>query len=147
CVDESDMLAAQSPFGVRARELFGAFADIIEPIRRDLADKSVLDVLDTVLERTGYARFLQDGTEEGEERWANVQELRSKAQNYDELAPESALSAFLEDVSLVQDVDQLDEQGNRGEAVTLITLHAAKGLEFPYVFLVGVEEGVLPHQR
>ena len=145
--DGSDPLAAQAPFATRARELFGAFADIIEPIRQDLADRSVLDILDTVLERSGYLRFLRDGSEEGEERYANVQELRSKAQNYDELATQSALSAFLEDVSLVQDVDQLDESGVAGEAVTLITLHAAKGLEFPYVFLVGVEEGVLPHQR
>src|SRR5205807_2232594 len=80
-------------------------------------------------------------------RWSNVQELRNKAQSYDELAPENGLAAFLEDVSLVQDVDQLDESGAPGEAVTLITLHAAKGLEYPYVFLVGIEEGVLPHQR
>jgi DNA helicase-2/ATP-dependent DNA helicase PcrA len=144
---DGDPLAARAPFTVRARELFGAFADIVEPIRRGLAETSVLDILDAVLERSGYARFLQDGTEEGEERWANVQELRAKAQGYDELTPDNALAAFLEDVSLVQDVDQLDEQGNRGEAVTLITLHAAKGLEFPYVFLIGVEEGVLPHQR
>jgi len=143
----SDPLAAQAPFAVRTRELFGAFADIIEPIRQELATTSVLDVLDAVLERSGYQRYLQDGTEEGDERWANVQELRNKAQNYDELAPENGLSAFLEDVSLVQDVDQLDENGGTGDAVTLITLHAAKGLEFPYVFLVGVEEGVLPHQR
>src|ERR1700682_2847045 len=69
----SDALAAQSPFGVRPRELFGVFADIIEPIRQDRTDRSVLDVLDAVLERSGYARFLQDGTEEGDERWANVQ--------------------------------------------------------------------------
>jgi DNA helicase-2/ATP-dependent DNA helicase PcrA len=143
----ADPLAAQAPFSVRARELFGAFADIIEPIRRDLANLSVEDVLDAVLDRTGYSRYVQDGTEEGEERWANVQELRTKAQNYDELAPTNGLSAFLEDVSLVQDVDQLDENGATGDAVTLITLHAAKGLEFPYVFLVGLEEGVLPHQR
>src|SRR6266852_2261572 len=146
--DSSDTLAAQAPFAVRARELFGGFADIVEPIRQDLADRSVLDVVDMILERSGYKEFLQrDTTEEGEERWANVQELRNKAQNYDELAPENALSAFLEDVSLVQDVDQLDEDGNNGDAVTLITLHAAKGLEYPYVFLIGVEEGVLPHQR
>jgi DNA helicase II / ATP-dependent DNA helicase PcrA len=145
--ETSDPLAAQAPFTVRARELFGGFADIVEPIRRNLAQTSVLDVLDTLLERSGYGRFLQDGTEDGEERWENVQELRTKAQNYDELAPDNALTAFLEDASLVQDVDQLDEAGNRGEAVTLITLHAAKGLEFPYVFVVGVEEGVLPHQR
>ena len=145
--DSSDPLAAQAPFTLRARELFGGFADILEPIRRGLAESSVLDLLDTILERSGYERFLQDGSEEGEERLANVYELRTKAQSYDELAPENALTAFLEDVSLVQDVDQLDEQGNVADAVTLITLHAAKGLEFPYVFLVGVEEGVLPHQR
>jgi DNA helicase-2/ATP-dependent DNA helicase PcrA len=143
----SDPLAARAPFAVRARELFGAFADIIEPIRQDVANRSVLDVLDTVLARSGYQHYLQDGTEAGEERWANVQELRSKAQNHDELTTENALAAFLEDVSLVQDVDQLDEDGALGDAVTLITLHAAKGLEFPYVFLVGVEEGMLPHQR
>jgi len=147
--DESaEPLAAQAPFGVRGRELFGAFADIIEPIRRDRAERSVLDIIDAILERSGYKEFLQrDTTEEGEERWANVQELRNKAQAYDELAPENALAAFLEDASLVQDVDQLDEDGNNADAVTLITLHAAKGLEFPYVFLIGIEEGVLPHQR
>src|ERR1700730_15438099 len=146
--DTTDALAAQAPFGVRGRELFGAFADIVEPVRQNLADRSVLDVIDAILERSGYKDFLQrDTTEEGEERWANVQELRNKAQNYDELSPENALAAFLEDVSLVQDVDQLDDDGNNGEAVTLITLHAAKGLEFPYVFLIGIEEGVLPHQR
>jgi DNA helicase II / ATP-dependent DNA helicase PcrA len=144
--DDSSSQAAQSPFGVRARELFGAFVDIIEPLRAEVGTRSVFELLDSLLERTGYARYLQDGTEEGEERLANVEELRSKAANYDELAPENALASFLEDVSLVQDVDQLDE-GGRGDAVTLITLHAAKGLEFTYVFLVGVEEGVLPHQR
>jgi DNA helicase II / ATP-dependent DNA helicase PcrA len=143
--DTSDALAAQSPFGVRGRELFGSFADIIEPIRKDLAGSSVLDALDRILERSGYARFLQDGTEEGDERWSNVQELRNKAQNYDELATDNALSAFLEDVSLVQDVDQIDD--NPSDAVTLITLHAAKGLEFQNVFLIGIEEGILPHQR
>ncbi|HLZ28282.1 MAG TPA: UvrD-helicase domain-containing protein [Chloroflexota bacterium] len=147
--DTSDTVAAQSPFGVRGRELFGSFADIIEPVRQSFvkADSSVLDVLDTLLERSGYARFLQDGTEEGEERWSNVQELRNKAQSYDELDPENALSAFLEDVSLVQDVDQLEDDGSSKDAVTLITLHAAKGLEFPHVFLIGIEEGILPHQR
>jgi DNA helicase-2/ATP-dependent DNA helicase PcrA len=144
--DETDLLARQAPLGIRARELFGAFADIVEPLRADASHRSVLELLETVLEKTGYARYLQDGTEEGEERLGNVEELRTKAANYDELAPENGLASFLEDVSLVQDVDQLEE-GGRGDAVTLITLHAAKGLEFPYVFLTGVEEGVLPHQR
>ena len=145
--DSRDPLAAQAPFGVRARELLGAFADMLEPIRRDKDTSSVQEILERILQASGYEHYVRDSTEEGEERWANVQELRAKAQSYDELAPENALSAFLEDVSLVQDVDQLDENGALGEAVTLITLHAAKGLEFPYVFLVGIEEGVLPHQR
>ena len=145
--DSRDPLAAQAPLGVRARELLGAFADIVEPIRRDKDTRSVPEMLERILEASGYEHYLKDGTEEGDERWANVQELLAKAQSYDQLAPESALSAFLEDVSLVQDVDQLDESGAVGDAVTLITLHAAKGLEFPYVFLVGIEEGVLPHQR
>jgi DNA helicase-2/ATP-dependent DNA helicase PcrA len=145
--EQADPVARQAPLTVRAREQLGAFADIIEPIRQEISDRSVLDILDALLDRTGYERYLQDGTEEGEERVANVQELRVKAQNYDELAPSNALDAFLEDVSLVQDVDQIDEGGNLGDAVTLITLHAAKGLEFPFVFLIGLEEGVLPHQR
>jgi DNA helicase-2/ATP-dependent DNA helicase PcrA len=145
--DEDGDPEAKQAFTVRAREQFGVFADIVEPIRREAANLSVLEILDAVLSRSGYPRYLQDGTDEGEERLANVEELRTKAQSYDELSPDNALSAFLEDVSLVQDVDQIDEEGNRGDAVTLITLHAAKGLEFPYVFLIGLEEGVLPHQR
>ena len=66
------------------------------------------------------------------------------AGEYDELAPEDALATFLEKVSLVSDIDELDEKAN---AVTLITLHQAKGLEFPAVFIVGLEEGILPHRK
>src|SRR5919198_926935 len=144
----SDKLALGAPFGTRARELFGAFADLIEPLRETAHERSVAEMLEDVIERTGYGRFLLDGTEEGEERSRNVEELLTKAQEYDELAPESSLAAFLEDVSLVQDVDQLDAPDNqRSDAITLITLHAAKGLEYPYVFLLGLEEGVLPHAR
>src|SRR4029453_17104278 len=144
--DDADLVARQAPLGVRARELFGAFADIVEPLRADAAHRSVLELLETIIEQTGYARDLQDGTEEGEERLANVEELRSKAANYDQLAPENALASFLEDVTLVQDVDQLDE-GGRGDAVTLITRPAAKGTQCPSVFRTGLGEGVLPHQR
>src|SRR6266513_164918 len=93
--DATDLLAAQAPFTIRAREQLGSFADIVEPIRHDVANQSVLNILDAILERSGYQRYLQDGTEEGEERSSNVQELRTKAQNYDELASENALSAFL----------------------------------------------------
>ena len=97
-----------------------------------------------MLERTGYRRYLLEDFEDGEERWENVQELVNVAAQYDELEPASALSTFLEDVALVADTDEYDE---KVDAVTLITLHAAKGLEFPVVFIVGMEEGILPHIR
>jgi DNA helicase II / ATP-dependent DNA helicase PcrA len=137
--------AAEGPFTTRVLELFRGFLELIEPLRAAAVERTVSETLHTLIERTGYARYLQDGSEEGEERLQNVEELLTKAQEYDELTPESGLASFLEEVSLVQDVDALEE-GTK-DAVTLITLHAAKGLEYPYVFLLGLEEGVLPHAR
>jgi DNA helicase-2/ATP-dependent DNA helicase PcrA len=81
--------------------------------------------------------------EDGEDRWENVQELRAVVLQYDELKSEHALASFLEDVALITDVDEMDAS----DSVTLITLHAAKGLEFPIVFIAGLEEGILPHMR
>jgi DNA helicase-2/ATP-dependent DNA helicase PcrA len=142
---EAMQRAAEGPFTTRVLELFRGFVELIEPLRAAAHERTVSETLHTVIERSGYARHLQDGSEEGEERLQNVEELLTKAQEYDELTPESGLASFLEEVSLVQDVDALEE-GTR-DAVTLITLHAAKGLEYPYVFLLGLEEGVLPHAR
>ncbi|MCZ7576148.1 MAG: UvrD-helicase domain-containing protein [Dehalococcoidia bacterium] len=103
------------------------------------------DLLDQVLSLTGYAKYLQDGDDSSEERIENVLELRSVMSEYEEVAGEGGdLATFLQDVALVADVDELREGSS---AVTLITLHAAKGLEFPVVFLIGLEEGVLPHIR
>ena len=82
--------------------------------------------------------------EDGEDRWDNILELRTVANDYSNLPPGEGLPSFLEGVSLVTDVDGYDE---KVDAVTLITLHAAKGLEFPVVFIVGMEEGLLPHRR
>jgi DNA helicase II / ATP-dependent DNA helicase PcrA len=145
--EPDDPVGARAPFGARARELFGAFADVIEPLRATAAQRTVSETLNAVLETSGYARFVQDGTEEGRERWQNILELQAKAVEYDALEPEHALFEFLSEVALVQDVDQLESGADQAEAVTLITLHAAKGLEFPYVFLLGLEEGILPHAR
>jgi DNA helicase-2/ATP-dependent DNA helicase PcrA len=100
-------------------------------------------LLDTVIDRSDYRGYLR-GEPDGEERWENVQQLQAVAVQYDEMKPADALAAFLEDVALVADVDEYDE---RAEAATLLTLHAAKGLEFPAVFVVGLEEGLLPHIR
>jgi DNA helicase-2/ATP-dependent DNA helicase PcrA len=104
---------------------------------------SLSDILDAVIDRTDYKPHIMDDPD-GEERWENVQELRAVVMQYDELKPEHALASFLEDVALITDVDTYDE---KSDSVTLITLHAAKGLEFPAVFIVGMEEGVLPHMR
>ena len=99
-------------------------------------------LLDAIIDRTDYKPHIMSD-EDGEERWENVQELRAVTIQYDELKPEHALASFLEDVALITDVDTMDES----DSVTLITLHAAKGLEFPVVFINGLEEGILPHMR
>jgi DNA helicase-2/ATP-dependent DNA helicase PcrA len=104
---------------------------------------SLSGLVDEILEHTGYRAYIQD-KEDGEERWENIMELRNVAGEYSDLDTEQALTAFLEKVSLVSDIDELDE---KGDAVTLITLHQAKGLEFSVVFIVGLEEGILPHRR
>jgi DNA helicase-2/ATP-dependent DNA helicase PcrA len=100
--------------------------------------------LDEVLEASGYRAMLADGSEEGEDRWANLLELRAVTTRYDDLAPEDALDRLLEETALVADQDSYEGEK---DAVTLITLHAAKGLEFPVVFIGGLEEGVFPHNR
>jgi DNA helicase-2/ATP-dependent DNA helicase PcrA len=104
---------------------------------------SLSGLLDEILEHTGYREYIL-GKEDGEERWENITELRNVASEYNELDTEEALTTFLEKVSLVSDIDELDE---KADAVTLITLHQAKGLEFSAVFIVGLEEGILPHRR
>jgi len=104
---------------------------------------SLSGLLDKIWEHTRYKEYIL-AKEDGEDRWENIMELKSVASEYDELDPEEALAAFLEKVSLVSDIDELDE---KADAVTLITLHQAKGLEFPAVFIVGLEEGILPHRK
>jgi DNA helicase-2/ATP-dependent DNA helicase PcrA len=133
-----------SPVGARGRSSILSFLALLEEfiaVRREL---SVLELLDLVLDLTGYAEYVRDGTDEGEERWENINELRSVAREYSSLPVDESLSTFLEEVALVSDVDNLDEQV---PAPSLLTLHMAKGLEFPVVFIVGLEEGVLPHNR
>ena len=122
-----------------------AFADLLDRATALAASGTVVEILDLLLQTTGYQDYLFGEFEDAEERWQNVLELKTVAANYDELAPDDALTTFLEDVALVSDADDLPD--GPPDAVTLITLHTAKGLEFPVVFLVGLEEGILPHQR
>jgi DNA helicase-2/ATP-dependent DNA helicase PcrA len=102
-------------------------------------------MIDSVLEETGYKRFLEADEETREERWENLLELRASAEPFEGPEPHGRLVDFLQNVSLVSDVDTMD--GQSGDLLTLITLHQAKGLEYDAVFMVGLEQGLLPHSR
>jgi DNA helicase-2/ATP-dependent DNA helicase PcrA len=140
-----DAPAIASPFANAARVSLVAFLTLLNELIAGAPSRTVSQLLTLVIEKTRYRDYLTDAFPvDGEERWENVMELRNVAAQFDELEPEHALMRFLEDVALMSDADEYDE---RIEAVTLITLHAAKGLEFPVVFIVGMEEGLLPHIR
>ena len=128
----------------RARTAIGEFYALIARLRRRIGVLPLPELLDEVLEASGYRAMLADGSEEGEDRWANLLELRAVTTRYDDLSPEDALDRLLEETALVADQDSYEGEK---DAVTLITLHAAKGLEFPVVFIGGLEEGVFPHNR
>ena len=119
------------------------FAGIMEDFIARSQEMNLVDLFDHVVEHSGYHEYVQS-MPEGEDRWENILELRTVAQEYRDLPPLEGLAAFLEGVTLVSDVDSYDE---RVDAATLITLHQAKGLEFPVVFIVGMEDGILPHIR
>ena len=144
--DKLGMSGARSghPFQKRTAAALLSFLALLNEAIAGAAQQNLSELLEAILARIDYRRFLLEDSTDGEERWDNVQELRAVATQYDELAPAEALARFLEDAALITDVDQYDE---KADAVTLITLHAAKGLEFPVVFIVGTEEGLLPHMR
>ncbi|MDP8903798.1 MAG: UvrD-helicase domain-containing protein, partial [Chloroflexota bacterium] len=137
-------LASSEAIGGRARSAIAAFVGIIASLRRRVGAQGLVDLLDAVLEESGYRAMLHDGSQEGEDRWANLLELREVVTRYADLSPEDALDRLLEETALVADQDSYQEDA---DTVTLITLHAAKGLEFDAVFISGLEEGVFPHQR
>ena len=128
----------------RTRSALADFAAFVRAMRTRIGGLPLPELLDAILERSGYRAMLADGSEEGEDRWNNLLELRSVTTRYDDLEPEDALDRLLEETALVADQDSYEGEA---DAVTLITLHAAKGLEFPVVFIAGLEEGVFPHSR
>jgi DNA helicase-2/ATP-dependent DNA helicase PcrA len=129
------------PFGSRIVKALIGFHGLMEEFFARSRELDLVDLFDLVTQKSGYEQYLQ-GSKDGEERWENVLELRTVAAEYRHLPPPEGLTAFLEGVALVSDVDGLDE---KVDAATLVTLHQAKGLEFPVVFIIGVEEGILPH--
>ncbi len=155
-------LLDQSPVGRSAHTALLAFWRMAAGWIAAKDSLTVGQLLDRILEESGYAAYVRDGTEEGEGRWENLQELRTVAASYADLPTSvpsyvemdgfddgpglNALGTFLEEIALVSDLDELPETAQQ-EAPTLMTLHTAKGLEFPVVFIVGMEEGVFPHSR
>jgi DNA helicase-2/ATP-dependent DNA helicase PcrA len=131
------------------------FCTILESLLQAAATQTPASLIDHILTETGYRKELLDGSEEGEDRLGNVRELQRVAMDYSEIEPRTALPLFLEQIALVGGADTVQTSGDdnaglaqeESDAVTLITLHAAKGLEFPVVFIAGLEEGLLPHGR
>ena len=118
------------------------FVTLIHELRLRLADMSLEELIEEILDRTGYSQELkEEDTDEAKARLENIDEFISKAVSYEEGEEHPTLSGFLEEVALVADIDSLEESDNR---VLLMTLHSAKGLEFPYVFLAGMEDGLFP---
>lgn len=120
------------------------FVKLIKELQGLNSDFSASGMIKQVLMLTGYKKMVNDGSVEGEARLENIAELVSVAHKYDRLESGMSLNIFLEEVSLIADVDSLNNENN---AVTLMTVHSAKGLEFPHVFIVGLEEGIFPHNR
>ncbi|MEE8414020.1 MAG: UvrD-helicase domain-containing protein [Dehalococcoidales bacterium] len=134
---------SRPPFSAHILRLLVVFSDLMEELITRSRELKLIDLFDLVVERSGYRKYILNEVD-GEERWENILELRTVAQDYANLNPSEELAAFLEGVTLVSDADGIDADVS---AVTLITLHQAKGLEFPVVFIVGMEDGILPHIR
>jgi DNA helicase-2/ATP-dependent DNA helicase PcrA len=133
----------EHPFSARTARALTDFWNLIDGLSTSSRVLDLVALFNLVVGASGYQQHIQ-GSPDGDERWENILELRSVAQEYQDINPPEGLSTFLEKVSLVSDVDSLDETTDR---VTLITLHQAKGLEFPIVFIIGMEERLLPHFR
>ena len=129
----------------KTKEKLEEFGILIFTLVAEMDDKSVLDILEAILDRTRYLAQLEESTDpQDQARAENIGELLSVAKDFQDTNPTGTVEDFLEQVALVNDVDSFEQEESK---VTLMTLHAAKGLEFPIVFLGGLEEGLFPHSR
>ena len=134
-----------APLSARPKKLIGEFAQLMIELTELMYEKKPSEFVEELIDRTGYVRALEESrTEENENRIENIRELQGAVSEFERLNPDGGLPEFLENVALVSDLDGMNESGG---AVTLMTLHSAKGLEFNDVFLAGMEEGVFPLTR
>jgi len=147
---DEDPAAYFAALNTRALKSVTAFGDLITRFIEQSLALDTNELIDLIVERSGYGAMLREDKERGEERMENLQELKASAEQFAGSEERGQLTDFLENVALVSDVDGLqggDDTEADEEALTLITLHQAKGLEYDAVFLVGLEEGMLPHSR
>ncbi len=133
-----------APLPSRAASSIANFCEIVQKLVELSTRLPVVELIDQVLEDSGLRHHIQSSDDQPEERWENIMELRETAREFNAEQPPDGLATLLERLSLVADVDNYEDSEN---SITLITLHQAKGLEFPVVFIVGMEEGLLPHSR
>lgn len=126
------------------QEAQNQFHQMMRCLRLRAQDEHPSSFIRHLLSTIRYREYLQDASENSEERWENIQEFVSLAKKYDSLEPTAGLEKLLEDVALMSEQDQTD---TRSEGVRMMTIHAAKGLEFRTVFIAGMEEGIFPHAR
>jgi DNA helicase II / ATP-dependent DNA helicase PcrA len=125
------------------RQRIAGFVEMMEGFRAQSETMVVSELASSIVSAIGLEKHIQDGTDEGLSRWENVLELLSVTHKYDQVEPKASLMNFLEEVALVSEVDKLDDK--REDALTLMTLHLCKGLEFRTVIVSGCEDGILPH--
>jgi DNA helicase-2/ATP-dependent DNA helicase PcrA len=120
------------------------FYQLIDNFRQVNQKKPLTDLINFIIKKTDYEKYIRNGQEEGERRWENIKELFTVASKYNQIKPGLGLERFLEEISLISNLDEVETSKN---LINLMTLHCAKGLEFPIVFIVGCEEGIFPHSR
>jgi DNA helicase II / ATP-dependent DNA helicase PcrA len=143
-LDSVELLGLSPKITKGARE----FRDLIKNYTQMQEFLSVTELVEDILDKSGYREMLKaEKSIEAQSRLENLDELLSVTKNFEEGSEDKSLVAFLTDLALVADIDSLDDEGEKTDSITLMTLHSAKGLEFPVVFLIGLEEGVFPHSR
>lgn len=125
----------------------GDFAKLLASLKDAATELNVRELIQRLLEESGYIKWLDDGSNENEARIENIKELLTVADKYSDVDPQTGLSEFLNEVSLIEEQQLRAQQDREGDTVSMMTLHSAKGLEFEHVYIIGMEEGLFPHSR
>lgn len=132
----------------RAMNAIEKFRELIEGLTKMQDYLSVTELVEEVIEKSGYRAMLEkENTIESQSRLENIEEFLSVTKAFEERSDDKSLVAFLTDLALIADIDSLDQESDSKESIVLMTLHSAKGLEFPVVFIIGMEENIFPHSR